>query len=85
MRFGTGGSGEARLWTVIEGETPVEAGTQRIVNRMVPKRSDGEFKDWREITPGGLRTARKSEAGAWLGGVRYTGFPHPPGVPSLLL
>lgn len=26
-----------------------------------------EFRDWREITPGGLRTAKEVGAGAWLG------------------
>lgn len=36
-----------------------------------------EFRDWREITPGGLQTAKEVWDRGVAGGVHYIGFPHP--------
>lgn len=56
------------------------------VNRMGGSEVHGwEFRNWREITPGGLRTAKEVCGRGVAGGERYTGFLHPLGVPSLLL
>lgn len=36
-----------------------------------------KFRDWREITPGGLRTAKEVWGRGVAGGVHYIGFPNP--------
>lgn len=35
------------------------------------------YRDWREITPGGLRTAKEVWGRGVAGGVHYIRFPHP--------